>query len=232
MRAIFSLLFGAVIFAIGFAPARAAEDAPQGQALYVATYFEIMPQSAEMAVTALKAEAAASRAEAGSVAVQLLREAGRGDRFLMFEIWKDQDAFSAHQKAPHVQAFRGAFKAFETAPPDQRLLNGVWAGPAANHPSAHAVWVVTHVDVMPFYADDVAGLLKALGKESVKETGYLLFLETQQQGRPNHFTVEEGWASHLAFDAHQAGEQTRRFRDKISPMLGALYDQRIYQGLE
>jgi quinol monooxygenase YgiN len=51
-------------------------------------------------------------------------------------------------------------------------------------------------------------------------------------GRPNHFTLEEGWASHLAFDAHQAAAPTRQFRDKLTPMLGALYDQRIYRGLE
>ncbi len=112
------------------------------------------------------------------------------------------------------------------------MLSVFWPGPAANHPSAHAVWVVTHVDVMPDYADEVSGMLKALGEGSIKEPGYLLFTVTRQVGRPNHFTVEEGWASHLAFDAHEAAEPTRQFRDKISPMLGALYDQRIYQGLE
>ncbi len=228
MRTIFALLFGAAIFAIGFEPAQAAET----QAVYVATYFEIMPQSAEIAIAALKAEAAASRAEEGSVAVQLLRETSRGDRFLMFEIWKDQSAFEAHEKASHVEAFHDELHGIETAPPDQRVLNGTWPGPPANHSSAHAVWVVTHVDVMPSYADDVAALLKTLGEESVKEPGYLLFLVTQQKGRPNHFTVEDGWASRLAFDAHQAAAQTRQFRDKLSPMLGALYDQRIYQGLE
>lgn len=93
-------------------------------------------------------------------------------------------------------------------------------------------WVVTHVDVMPSYADEVSGMLKAQGEESIKEPGYLLFTVTQQAGRPNHFTVEEGWASRLAFDAHEATAPTRQFRDKISPMLGALYDQRLYQGLE
>ncbi len=59
-------------------------------------------------------------------------------------------------------------------------------------------------------------MLKALGEGSIKEPGYLLFTVTRQVGRPNHFTVEEGWASHLAFDAHEAAEPTRQFRDKIS----------------
>jgi quinol monooxygenase YgiN len=231
MQVFFNLLVSATIFAVGF-PVISPHAAAQEPAVYVAIYVETQPQVAEQAITALKAEAAASRAEAGSVAVQLLREIGRDTRFVMFEIWKDQAAFDAHRKDPHLQAFRDQLKATLTAPPDERVLTGLWPGPAANHPSAHAVWVVTHVDVMPSYADEVAGMLKGLGEESVKESGYLLFTVTQQIGRPNHFTVEEGWASHLAFDAHEALASTRQFRDKISPMLGALYDQRVYQGLE
>ncbi len=228
MRHIFSFLLGAMMFALGFPHTAAAQE----QAVYVATYLEVMPQSAEPAIIALKAEAVASRADAGSQAVQVLREIGRDNRFVMLETWTDQRAFEAHQKTAHVRAFDDALNGIETAPPDERVLTGLWLGPAANHPSGHAVWAVTHVDVMPDFAGDVSGMLKALGEASVKEPGYLLFAVTQQVGRPNHFTVEEDWASHLAFDADQAAEHTRQFRDKLGPMLGALYDQRIYQGLE
>lgn len=135
MRVFFNLLVAATIFALGLPRAAAAQEQP----VYLAIYVETQPQSAELAITALKAEAAASRTEAGSVAVQLLREIGRDNRFVIFEIWKDQAAFDAHQKDPHRQAFRAQLKATLTAPPDERVLTGLWRGPAANHPSAHAV---------------------------------------------------------------------------------------------
>jgi len=62
---------------------------------------------------------------------------------------------------------------------------------------------------------------------SAKEPGNMRFVVAQQTGRPNHFTVSEIWA-----DAHRAAAQTRHFRDMLGPMLGALYDQRIYRAVE
>ncbi len=100
MRVIFSLLIAAMIFAVS-SHAKAAPNEP----VYVATYIETQPQAAEQAIAALKAEAAAARAETGSVAVQLLREIGRDNRFVLFEIWKDQAAFDTHQKNPRVKPF-------------------------------------------------------------------------------------------------------------------------------
>jgi len=58
------------------------------------------------------------------------------------------------------------------------------------------------------------------------------FVVAQQTGRPNYFTVSEIWADRTSFDAHQAAAQTRHFRDGLGPMLGALYDQRIYRAVE
>jgi quinol monooxygenase YgiN len=92
--------------------------------------------------------------------------------------------------------------------------------------------VVTHVDVMPPYKYDASGMLKELGEGSAKEPGNLRFVVAQQTGRPNHFTVSEIWADRTSFDAHQAAAQTRHFRDGLGPMLGALYDQRIYRAVE
>jgi quinol monooxygenase YgiN len=55
----------------------------------------------------------------------------------------------------------------------------------------------------------------------------------QQQGnRPNHFTVVEIWADQKAYDAHVMAGHTRQFRDKLGPMSGALYDERLYKALD
>jgi hypothetical protein len=36
----------------------------------------------------------------------------------------------------------------------------------------------------------------------------------------------------MSFDAHPAAAQTKEFRRKLNPMLGALYDQRLYRELD
>jgi quinol monooxygenase YgiN len=228
MRPIFVLLLGVMMLAAGFVRAAVAQDAAVG----VATYIEVMPQSMEAAVTSLKTEAAASRKDDGCQDVQVLREIGRDNRFVVLESWKDQSAFEAHGKAPHAQQFRDRLGAIETAPPDERVLAGFSQSPTPKTPSAHSVWVVTHVDVMPSYVDEASAMLKELGESSAKEPGNTHFVVAQQTGRPNHFTVSEIWADRTSFDAHRAAAQTRHFRDRLGPMLGALHDQRIYRAVE
>ena len=39
------------------------------------------------------------------------------------------------------------------------------------------------------------------------------------------------WHSQADFDAHTAAAHTRAFREKLSPMAGALYDERFYKAL-
>jgi quinol monooxygenase YgiN len=232
MRSSFLLLLGLTISSASGLPPAMAQEA----AIYVATYIDVVPQSMEAAVAALKSEAAASREDGGCREVQVLREIGRSDRFVVLETWTDERVFATHGKAPHVQQFRDRLKAIEAAPPDERVLEAVWSSSMPESKStpisAHAVWVATHVDVTPDYEKDTALMLKALGEASVKETGNVRFLAAHQPDRPNHFTLGEIWTGRASFDAHQAAAPTRQFRDRLGPMLGALYDQRIYQAVE
>ncbi len=68
--------------------------------------------------------------------------------------------------------------------------------------------------------------------QSRKHAGNLQFDVWQQVGRPNHFTVVESWNTRGAFDLHQMQKETREFRGKLAPMLGALYDERLYKPLK
>ena len=72
-------------------------------------------------------------------------------------------------------------------------------------------------------------LLRQVAEASRKEAGAMMFDVLLQANRKNHFTVVEGWQSGKAFEVHSAGEAARQFRDKLGPMLGALYDQRVYK---
>ena len=54
----------------------------------------------------------------------------------------------------------------------------------------------------------------------------------QQTSRPNHFTVVEVWKDQKAYDARGSAAPQRTFRDKLGPMLGALYDERLYRSID
>ncbi|HEY3825090.1 MAG TPA: antibiotic biosynthesis monooxygenase [Bryobacteraceae bacterium] len=44
----------------------------------------------------------------------------------------------------------------------------------------------------------------------------------------NHFTIVSVWQSKEAFEAHSAAEHTKRFREKIQPMMGSPFDERLH----
>jgi len=92
--------------------------------------------------------------------------------------------------------------------------------------------VVTHVDVIPPRKDDGLAAVKQLGEDGRVEAGNLRFEVVQQTNRPNHFTVVEIWSDAKAVEAHSMAETTRQFRDKLGPMSGALYDERMFKAVD
>ena len=60
-------------------------------------------------------------------------------------------------------------------------------------------------------------------------SGNLQFDVWRQEGRPNHFTVIEALTNGGSFDVHEMQKETREFRMRLGPMLGALYDERLYK---
>ena len=58
------------------------------------------------------------------------------------------------------------------------------------------------------------------------------FEVVQQTNRPNHFTVVEIWKDARAVEAHAMADATRRFRDALGPMSGALYDERMFKAVD
>jgi quinol monooxygenase YgiN len=81
---------------------------------------------------------------------------------------------------------------------------------------------VIHIDTMPPFTEAAAALLDHF------RPGEKQFQVLQQMDRPNHFTLVEAWLDQKSFDAHNAAEHTRHFRDEIQPMLGSPFDERIH----
>jgi quinol monooxygenase YgiN len=212
-------------------PAPAPASATGGGPVYVVTYFEAMPAAADRVAGTVKQYAAEAARAAGNLEFIALREAGRGNRFAFFEGWRDRAAFDAHAAATkglsdRLQADLAA--PFDPRPSAPMLVAAPTGGAAVPEGAVH---VLTHVDVPPPSKDSCIELLRALTEASRKEAGVLRFDVVQQDSRPNHFTVIEVWRHKGAYDAHITAGHTRDFRRKLTPMSGALYDERIYQRL-
>ena len=71
-----------------------------------------------------------------------------------------------------------------------------------------------------------------LAEDGRKEPGSERFEAWQQNNRTNHFTVVEIWKNREAADAHAVTASTKEFREKLGPMIGALFDDRFYTSME
>jgi quinol monooxygenase YgiN len=199
--------------------------------IHVATYVEAGTGSVKEGIALLKQYGDSTRMEAGNMRTGIGQEIGRANRFVVLESWKDQAAFDAHGKSASTIAFRDKFKPIQNAPYDERLHSGMAVADSTANAKG-AVYVVSHVDVPPPRKDEVIAALNPLAEHSRKGAGNLGFDVWQQTSRPNHFTVVEAWKDQKAYDARGSAPPQRTFRDKLGPMLGALYDERLFHTID
>ncbi|MEO8256001.1 MAG: antibiotic biosynthesis monooxygenase [Acidobacteriota bacterium] len=226
------ILLGAVIAA--HAPnlqARGA-DVPVDATVYAAAYVEVMPSARAAAIAALKQYRDASRRQEGFGRLDLFEQIGWPGHFAIFEAWRDQPAFDAHNAAaqkPLLEALQPIrvsgfdqrpYKTLSVAPPEPRQ-------PA---PAGGSISVVSHVDVSQ--DPRVPVMLRSLAEASRKEDGNLRFDVVQHTMRANHFTIIETWRDQKALDAHTAAAHTRQYRDALQPMTGSPLDERVHRPVE
>lgn len=227
MRAWLGLTLGGAIAATCWtSPAHS-----QGNAAYVATYIEVMPNAVAAGAALLRQFRDASRKQDGNLRVDVLQELGRPNRFAIIEAWRDGAALDAHAKSTASSQFLEKLKAIADAPPDQRITNALYVGQGRNETRAGAIYVLTHVDVIPPGKDDCMAALKAMSADTTGDPGNISYEVLQQTDHANHFTVVEAWTNRKALDAHAMAPHTRAFREKLKPITGALYDERFYKAL-
>jgi quinol monooxygenase YgiN len=93
---------------------------------------------------------------------------------------------------------------------------------------AQQLYVVTHVDLFNTAAADGAKLLLQFAADSRKETGCIRFEVLREAARVNHLTLLEVWQTKQAFEAHLATPHSRTFREKLQPILGSPFDERLH----
>jgi len=227
MRVFCGMLIAAAMAAAPVAMAQA----PAGGTAYVVTYIEVVPSSQGEATGLLKQVAAASRKEAGNQRYDILQRIDRKNQFVILEAWTDLKAAEAHAGGDALKQFKDKLKPLQASFYDERPSNGIAVAPAPASVGKASIYAVTHVDVIPPSKDDCIVMLKKLADDTRKESNAESFEAWQQNNRANHFTVTEIWKNRAAHDAHVAAATTKEFREKLGPMSGALYDERLYRSL-
>lgn len=219
----------AASLALASATAAHAQDAGP---IHVVTYVEVMPSAKSDGAALVRQYRDTGRKEDGNLRSEAARRIGQPNQFVVIQAWKDQKAFDAHGQAASTAQFRDKLKAIQNSPYDERVHNALSVGPIAGaRPGGAAVYVVTHIDVIPPRKDDGTALVKQHGDDSRKDDGSLRFEILVQTSRPNHFSAVEVWRTRADADAHGMSAPTRAFRDKLAPMGGALYDERFYKAM-
>jgi quinol monooxygenase YgiN len=91
-----------------------------------------------------------------------------------------------------------------------------------------ALYVVSHVDLVPDALATDKPALQQYVADSRKDPGALRIELLQQTDRGNHFTIISVWTDEKAFKAHLAAAHTRDFRTKIQAGLGSPFDERLH----
>jgi|SRR5579862_7197310 len=103
-------------------------------------------------------------------------------------------------------------------------------GPAGAQDADDRLYVVTHVDVLgPNGAAEAAKALHQLAADSRNDQGSVRFEVLRDPDRLNHFTIVEVWRTRQDFESHLAASHTRAFREKLQPMLGSPFDERLHK---
>jgi quinol monooxygenase YgiN len=72
-------------------------------------------------------------------------------------------------------------------------------------------------------------LLNTFVADSINDPGAQTFALLSQTPTLNHFQLVETFANLKTFEDHLSAQHTVDFRTNIDPLLGAPYDERLYQ---
>lgn len=236
MNAVFRVFSGLLL--LGFTcvqDGRAQDVAPppeQGPA-YIVTFLEIDPRAIQPVTAALRAYRDAGQREAANLGLRVYQEIGQQNRFMVTETWREEANYRAHANAETAARLRDALSAVQLAPPDVRVHRLYPVGAPGVDPSTgpeSAVYVQTHLDVVPPLFSGLEPLLGPFVDASRRDGGVLRFELLQHVApRQNHLTLMEAWRTEADLNAHRVAPHTREFRDEILPILGSLYDERLYR---
>jgi quinol monooxygenase YgiN len=227
MRVSHLVLFTAALALAAVRPVYA-EETVNGP-VYIVSYFEVAPAGAAQSAGIARQFAEASRKQDGNAGFEVFEEIGRPNRFAILEVWRDKKASEAHNGSAAATAFRDKLQALLIGGFGVRSHSGLSVVAPGGRAPERAHYVLTHVDVFPAGKDQAVELVKAQADAARKDGGNLRYDVLQWDGHPNHFTLVEVWRDRKDFDASAVAAHNKQFRDKLTPLEGALYDERLYR---
>jgi quinol monooxygenase YgiN len=229
MRLLHLIFFAAALCLATARPVDAEETMPGP--VYIVTYFDVAPTAAQQSAGIVRDFADASRKEDGNAGFEAFEEIGRPSRFATLEVWRDKKAADAHNASTIAAGFRNKLEPMMIGGFGARPHGALSVAAPKGQLPADALYVLTHVDVFPTYKDQAIELVKAQAEAARKDDGNLRYDVVQWDGHPNHFTLAEVWRDRKAFDASVTATHDKEFRAKLTPLEGALYDERLYQSV-
>jgi quinol monooxygenase YgiN len=110
------------------------------------------------------------------------------------------------------------------------MLVGLSISAAAQENADERLYVVTHVDVLGQNgAAEAAKMLHQFAADSRKDEGSVRFEVLRDPDRLNHFTIVEVWRTRRDFESHLGASHTKALREKLQPMLGSPFDERLHK---
>lgn len=198
---------------------------PDSATACIVTYIETLPLTERDAARILADFAEMRAATPGIAAVDLLARGGTAGQFALIET----GTLAAVSSDEAAAARDSALAPLLLAPCDARTHSALSVVAGEGTASApDAVWIVTHVDIVPAHKDAGVARVARHAAASRAERGCLRCEAWQQIDRPNHMTLVEAWANESAHDDHRAADDTRGYRDFVAPISGSLYDERRY----
>jgi quinol monooxygenase YgiN len=198
---------------------------------FVVVYVEFKSADTKAGSEVLEELAAQAENSSGVIRFNVLQQIDRPNFFALFETWSSAQTFADFQNSSATQAIQTQLTPLLEAPLDQRpgiLLTGA-VNPRDQHAQARQIFVITHVDVDPQFVGQARPLLDTFVNDSLNDPGAQTFAVLSQIPTPNHFQLVETFANLKAFEAHVSEQHTVDFRTNIDPLLGAPYDERLYQ---
>jgi len=226
------LLIGAVLLAAVNGTAANAQETDANAPVYVVGYISVAQASKPQAMNLLKQFRAACAKESGNLRCETVQRMEQQNEFAVLEIWKDAKSLQAHHAGPGAQLAR-RLKPMLTSPYDERAHTALAAPAPHPPPTGRVVYAVTHVDIAPAGLSEATALFKLMADASRKDAGNGRF-EVLQQTAPlsNQFTFVEIWSNKRLLENHQALPRTVQFREKLQPLMGTLYDERLFKVLD
>src|SRR5436190_2239687 len=211
-------------------PSARAQDAAD-PTIYIVSYIDAAFAAKGRVASLHRQLGDARRKDPGVLRFEVLQRTAPSNQFVILEIWKDQQALDAHAAAAHTRQLAEKLNPLLISPVDDRLAIATHVAALPPPAPRGALYVVTHVDVPGNVRDKAVPALKALAESTRKDAGNLRFDVVHQKARTNHFTVVAIWKDQKSDDAHELAAHTREFRNLLTPITGALYDQRRYKAL-